>query len=160
MGQRTNLVPIAIVVGIAIVLQLALIGTECQQTPATVARAFVKAYYYLDADMQNYLCAELAADGETVDNFLNQKKAEAAQRGLPVNYLRHKFIHLHVETVQSRDTTAEIHLTGTTRVCINPLYMLVGKLFKIGADHHVTETIELIKENDQWRVCGESSGLL
>jgi hypothetical protein len=159
MGQRTNLAPFAIVIGIAIVLQLALIGAECRQTPATVAKAYAAAYYYLDADMQDYLCSDLADDGETVDNYLNDKSVEARQRGLATSYLRHKFIHMHLETVQSSDTTAEIHLSGATRVCINPLYMLVGKLFRLGQDYPVSETIELIKENGQWRVCGHALGL-
>lgn len=160
MGQRTNLAPFAIVIGIAIVLQVALIGAECRPTPTKVAKAFAGAYYYLDADMQDYLCNDLAADGETVANYLNNKSVEASQRGLDVSYLRHKFIHMHLETVKATDTTAKIHLSGTTRVCINPLYMLVGKLFGIGENHHVDETIELVKEDGQWRVCGHSLGLI
>ncbi len=159
MGQRTNLVPFAVLIVIAVVLQLALIAADCRQTPAKVAKSFAAAYYYLDADMQDYLCSDLAAEGETVDNYLNQKSIEASQRGLSMSYLRHKFMHMHAKTVQSSGTAAKIHLTGTTRVCINPLYLLVGKLFHIGQDYHVNETIELIKEEGQWRICGQAMDL-
>jgi hypothetical protein len=58
--------------------------------------------------------------------------------------------------VESGDATAKIHLTGKSRVCINPAFMLVGKLFQIGRDHIVDETIELVKEDGRWRVCGGS----
>lgn len=160
MGQRTNLAPFAVVIGIAIVLQLALIGAECRQTPAKVAKAYTSAYYYLDADMQDYLCSDLSANGEAVDNYLHQKSTEASQRGLAITYLRHKFMQMHLETVHATDTTAEIHISGTTRVCINPLYMLVGKLFQLGQDHPVSGTVELVKENGQWRVCGSALGLI
>ena len=159
MGQRPNLAPFAVLIVISVVLQLALIGADCRQTPTKVAKSYAAAYYYLDADMQDYLCTDLAADGESVDQYLHQKRIEANQRGLSINYLRHKFMHIHVQTVQATDSSAEIHLTGTTRVCINPLYMLVGKLFQIGQDYHVDETIKLVKEDGQWRVCGRALGL-
>ena len=160
MGRRTNLAPFAILFGIAIVLQLALIGADCRSTPTKVAKAFAGAYYYLDADMQKYLCSDLSAEGETVANFLDKKSAEASQRGVAVSYLRHKFTRMHLKTVQATDSAAEIHLSGTTRVCINPVYMLVGKLFGIGRDYDVDETIELVKEEGQWRICGHSLGLI
>ena len=159
MPKKLEIEPLLMVLGIAVVLQLALIGIDSRETPVKVAKAFASDYYYLDADMQDYLCTDLAADGESVDQYLHQKRIEANQRGLSINYLRHKFMHIHVQTVQATDSSAEIHLTGTTRVCINPLYMLVGKLFQIGQDYHVDETIKLVKEDGQWRVCGRALGL-
>lgn len=159
MPNKLNLAPLAIVVGIAVALQLGLIGLDCQATPASVAKKFASAYYYLDADMQDYLCASLAEKGLAVDSYLQQKKIEASQRGLSTKYLRHKFLHLHASVVSADKDKMKIHLTGTTRVCINPAFMLVGKLFRLAQDYPVDETIELIKENDQWRVCGTPFGL-
>ncbi len=159
MSNKLNLAPLFIVVGIAVVLQAALIGIDCRQTPITVAKGFADAYYYLDADMQDYLCADLAKDGEVVDNYLVEKSDEASRRGLSTNYLRHKFLKMHADVVESSEERMTVHLTGTTRVCINPAFMLVGKLFGIGHDYPVDATLELVKEDDKWRVCGEPFGL-
>jgi hypothetical protein len=151
--------PLVAAVVIATVLQLGLIGADCRQTPLKVAKNFAGAYYYLDSDMQDYLCAGLGEDGEVVDDYLYQKSIEASQRGLSTNYLRHKFIKMHASVIDSGTDTMSVHLTGTTRVCINPAFMLVGKLFKVGDDHLVDETLELVKENNNWRICGNPFGL-
>lgn len=159
MPKKLDLAPLFIVFGIAVVLQLAMIGIDCRQTPVDVAKAFASDYYYLDADMQDHLCANLANDGEMVENYLHQKEQEAFQRGLSTSYLRHKFLKMHASVVESSENAMTVHLTGTTRVCINPAFMMVGKLFGIGKDHPVDATLELVKEDDQWRVCGTPFGL-
>ena len=156
---KQTLTPFALVVGIAIILQLVLIRVDCSQPPGKVAKNFAKAYYYLDADMQKYLCKALTEESDTVSDYLYQKQFEASQRGLSTNYLRHKLIHAHLEIVESSADTTKINLTGTTRVCINPVFMLVGKLFKLGQDYPVDETLKLIKEDGRWRVCDSSLDL-
>ena len=159
MFKNISPTPLIVVVVIAAVLQLGLIGADCRETPIKVAKSFAGAYYYLDADMQDYLCAGLADNSDMVDDYLYEKSIEAYQRGLSTNYLRHKFLKMHASVVASDKDTMKVHLTGTTRVCINPAYMLVGKLFNVGDDHHVDETLELVKENNKWRVCGTPFGL-
>ncbi len=159
MPKKLDIAPFIIVIGIAVVLQLALIGIDCQQTPVKVAKAFASDYYYLDADMQDYLCEELAADGELVENFLFSKEKEASQRGLGTNYLRHMFTRLHVTVVEPGEDKMTVHLTGTSRVAINPAFMMVGRLFGIGQDYAVDQTLELVKEGKDWRVCGTPFGL-
>ncbi len=158
MAKKTDLAPFAIVICIAIVLQLALIGADCRQTPDRIARNFAQAYYSIDPQMQDYLCTGLA-ENDVVGNFLYQKKQEASQRGFSTNYLRHKFTKLHIKVVESGDTTMTLHLKGTTRVCINTPFMIVGKLFGIGRDYPVDAHIDLVKENDKWRVCGNPLGI-
>ena len=154
-----KLAPFAVVVGLAIVLQVALIGLDCNQTPAKVAKKFADAYYYLDVDMERYLCKALKDESDVVDKYLFDKQYQADQRGLSTNYLRHKLIHTHLELLESSEDFAVVNLTGTTRVCIYPAFMLVGKLFQIGQDYEVDETIELIKEDGRWRVCDSSFDL-
>jgi hypothetical protein len=156
---KQNFGPIAIGVGLAIILQVVLIGLDCNQTPAIVAKHFAAAYYYLDEDMGQYLCKSLKEEGAAVDNFLFDKQYEASQRGFSIKYLRHKLTHANVVVTESGGDAATIHLSGTTRVCINPLFMFVGKLFRIGRDYHVEETIKLVKEDDRWRVCDSSLNL-
>lgn len=159
MPKKLDIAPLLIVIGITVVLQLGLIGIDSQETPIKVAKAFASDYYYLDADMQDYLCEELAGDGELVDNYLFSKQKEASLRGLGTNYLRHMFTKLHVSVVEPGEDKMTVHLAGTTRVCINPAFMIVGKLFGIGQDYAVDETLELVKEGKKWRVCGSPFGL-
>lgn len=154
-----KLAPFGLVIGLAVILQLTLVVLDCNQTPSKVARSFADAYYYLDADMKKYVCGALQEESDAVGNYLYQKQIEASQRGLSTNYLRHKLVHAHLETIESGDTTARIHLTGKSRVCINRAFMLVGKYFQLARDYSVDETIELVKEDGRWRVCGGSFDL-
>jgi hypothetical protein len=158
MAKKINLAPLAIVIGIAVVLQLALIAIDCRQTPDTVARNFAEAYYSLNPDMQDYLCAGLVEKG-VVDKYLYQKKQQASDRGFSTQYLRQAFTKLHVNVAEPGDTAMTIHLHGTTRVCINRTFMIVGKLFGLGRDYPVDAHIEVVKENGQWRVCGNPFGI-
>jgi hypothetical protein len=159
MPKKISIAPIVIVIGIAVVLQLALIGIDCQQSPVEVAKTFASEYYYLDGNMQNHLCADLAKDGELVDSYLYSKEKEASELGFSTNYLRRKFTKLHARVVESDKDKMTVHLTGTTRVCINPAFMVVGELFGIGKDYAVDTTLELVKEGNQWRVCGTPFGM-
>jgi len=157
--NRIALAPFAAIFGFAVILQLIMITADCRQTPGRIAKNFTKAYYYLDPSMQDYLCQNLAGEGEVVNDYLLAKQTEASQRGLAVSYLRHKLLHLHVDVMEPTKNSAKVHLKGTSRVCINPLYMIVGKLFHLADDHHVDATIELVKEEGSWRVCGNPFGL-
>lgn len=156
MDPLNRFAPFVVLIALFVVLQAALIGLDCQQGPATVAKAFAKDYYYLDDDMQKWLCTNDGDSGEAVEAFLNSKRDEAAQRGFDISYLRHMFTHIHVKTVELSDDTASVHVTGTTRVAINPPFMIVGKLFRIGNDYPVDVTIDLVKENGSWRVCNRA----
>ena len=158
MQMKISPVPFALLIGIAVVFQLALIGADSRQTPLKVAKGFAKSYYYLDADMEAYVCKALVED-ERVGDFLAHRADEAFQRGLSTNYLRHKLTHLHLSVVESDDNAMQVHLTGTSRVCINPAFMVVGKLFQLAKDYPVDETLALVKEDGRWRVCGEAIGL-
>jgi hypothetical protein len=159
MDSLNRFAPFAALFALFVVLQAALIGLDCQQGPAAVAKAFAEDYYYLDEDMQKWLCTSEGDNDETVQAFLNGKRDEAAQRGFDITFLRHMFTHIHVKTVAQSDDTASVHVVGTTRVAINPPFMVVGKLFRIGHDYPVDVTIDLVKEEGRWRVCGQAFGL-
>jgi hypothetical protein len=159
MGQQNRFAPFIIVLALFAVLQVGLIAADQYETPVRVAKQFTKDYFYLDASMQDYLCQSLAEDGRVVDHYLNQKRIEAQQRGFSANYLRHMFTGLHLETIEQDDKTAHIHVSGTSRVAINPAFMLVGRLFQLGKNYPVDATLELVKEEDGWRVCGAPFGL-
>jgi hypothetical protein len=159
MDSLNRFAPFVVLIALFVVLQAALIGLDFRQGPGAVAEAFAKDYYYLDADMQKWLCAGEADSSDSVQAFLNRKSDEAAQRGFDISYLRRMFTHIHTQTISQDAESAVVHLTGTTRVAINPVFMVVGKLFRIGNDYPVDATIELIKENGRWRVCNTPLGL-
>jgi hypothetical protein len=94
-----------------------------------------------------------------VANYLNKKRSEAAQRGLSPNYLRRLFIEMHLKTVDHTDTSAKVHIEGETRTAINPVIMVIGKVFHIGQTYPVDITLDLVKEKGRWRVCGSPLGL-
>ena len=154
MGQPSRFAPFAIVLILAVILQVALIAADHQQTPIRTAKEFTKDYFYLDPDMQDYLCESLAEEGTVVDNYLYAKRQEADQRGLPVTYLQKMFTTLHLTIEEQDEATATVHVSGTTRVAVNPVFMLVGKWFRIGDNYPVNATLELVKEKEGWRVCG------
>jgi hypothetical protein len=158
MAKKINPAPFAIAIGIAVILQLALIGIDCRQTPDSVARNFTEAYYALNPDMQDYLCAGLV-EKRVVDRYLYQREQQASSRGFSTNYMRQAFTKLHVNVEEPGDTAMTIHVHGTTRVCINRPFMIVGKLFGLGRDYHVDEHIDVVKENGRWRVCGNPFGI-
>lgn len=153
MDSLNRFAPFAILFALFVVLQVVFIGLACQQGPSSVAEAFAKDYYYLDADMQKWMCTQEGDNSEAVQAFLNAKNDEAAQRGFDVSYLRHMFTHIHVQTISQNAESASVHLKGTTRVAVNPVFMVIGKMFRIGKDYPVDVTIDLVKENGRWRVC-------
>jgi hypothetical protein len=158
MAKKINPAPLAIVIGIAVILQLALIGIDCKQTPDSVARNFTEAYYALNPEMQDYLCAGLVEKG-VVDRYLRQQKQQASSRGFSTNSLRKAFTRLHVNVAESGDDSMTLHVHGSTRVCINRPFMIIGKLFGIGRDYPVEAHIDVVKENGRWRVCGNPFGI-
>lgn len=159
MDQLNRFAPFAILVALFVLLQAAFIGLDCQRGPAAVAKAFAKDYFYLDADMQQYLCNRGDDSRTAVQAFLDHKREAAAQRGFGIDYLRHMFTHIRVETLQQDADTAKVRVEGVTRVAINPAFMVIGKLFRIGRNYPVDATLDLVREKGSWRVCGKAFGL-
>jgi hypothetical protein len=153
MGQQSRIAVVFLAV-IFILLQGAMIAFDQQATPARVAKRFAQEYFALKPEMAQMLCKELSKEDIVVNDFLNRKQYEADQRGLPLNYLRRMFTHLQVEVLKDDQKSAQIRLTGSTRVAINPVFMVVGKIFGIGENIEVEGMLELVKEEDGWRVCG------
>jgi hypothetical protein len=156
MGPANRFAPFVALIVLFAVLQPLLIAVDLQQTPARAAKAFIRDYYYLDPAMQKWLCTDPAESREAVDAYLQFKKDEAAQRGFDVSYTRHMFTKLHVETLSREEDSARVHISGTTRVAINPVFMVIGKLFGLGRDYPVDVTLELVQQNGRWRVCGSA----
>ena len=74
MDQGTKFLAFASVIIIAVILQVALIVSESNETPAKTAIEFTEAYFKLDRSMEQYLCNELVEDEEAdvVGDYLYQ----------------------------------------------------------------------------------------
>ena len=151
MSQGKRFAPIIVLILSFILLQGILTALDARQTPTKTARAFIQDYYYLDPGMQDYVTAEQRAAGTVLD-FLNAKTDEAALQGYDIAFLRHMFTRIHLNTISNEGDTARVNITGTTRVAINPVYNVIGTLFRLGKTYPVDVTLDLVREGGQWRV--------
>jgi hypothetical protein len=156
MGQNKSLLLFIPVFLIAFALQGALIMLDCKQSATQTAVAFSKAYFMADPAMADLVCEEVLGeeDETSVELYIHKVATEAQQRGVPVGYIRHQLEHVHTETIHQDEASAEIHLNAKKRVCINPVFAWVAKLFFLGETHEVEAVLHLVKEGGQWKVCG------
>ena len=83
---KQNLAPFGLVVGLAIILQLVLVGLDCKQTPAKVARNFADAYYYLNPDMEKYVCGALQEESDAVGDYVPKKQDCDDDKNVPCDF--------------------------------------------------------------------------
>ena len=156
MANRNDSALWILVVILAVCLQVAFVFADSKQTATGTAIDFSKAYFLLDADMEKYLCTELAGedDESAAGNYLYAKTQEAHERGFGTGMVRQMIYHVHTETLAQNAESATIHVEGLRRTCIHPVFAYVAKLFRLGQAHAFEETLELVKEDGQWKVCG------
>jgi hypothetical protein len=147
-----------LVVLLAIVLQVLFIFADSDRGPGKVALKFLKAYYALDKSMDNLLCNEVKLDEEVeyVEQYLDQMRKEAVERGFRATYMRSHLIKAETHTVFRDENRAHVRITGERKRLIHPLFTWIGTLFRIGETYHVDETVSLIKESGEWKVCNEN----
>ncbi len=145
-----------LVVILAVCLQVAFVFADQKQTATGTAIDFSKAYFLLDADMATYICGELAGDEDepVVAAYLQAMTDEAKARGFGTGMIRQAITHVEAETLAQDAESATIHLKGQHRTCIHPVFAYVASLFQLGQTHEFEETLELIKEDGKWKVCG------
>jgi hypothetical protein len=156
MIQLSRSVGIILVLIVGFLVQLLFSLADLRDTPNKAVVEFSKAYFQLDQSMADRICKiRLVNDDiDIVDQYLYLAAKEANERGFDINFMKNKLYHIETETLSKNDTTAKIRITGKTRVAINHVYPIVAKLFNIGSTHEVDETFNVIKEDGQWKVCG------
>ena len=155
---------IGFVVGVFVVLQGLLIGISVGKagSPVEAAVDFTKAYYMLDgASMSELLCREIVEDEEIdlVDDYLNSVADQARSLGFSPSYMRNQLSHVTTETEITDDNKAKVTITGERLRSINPVFAMIGRLFFLIESHKVDKTLTLVKEDDQWKVCGKPFSL-
>ena len=161
MANRSNNSAWILVVILAVCLQVVFVFADCKQTATGTAIDFSKAYFLLDADMEKYMCSELAGDEDepVVAAYLQAVTDEAKARGFGTGMVRQTITHVETETLAQDAESATIHLKGRHRTCIHPVFAYVATLFQLGQSHVFEATLELVKEDGKWKVCGTPYGL-
>ena len=160
MSQDSKIALITVVV-LGFLLQIILAAADTRETPYGAAIAFSKAYFSLCPDLAQTM-ANNGIDADEVDvadAYLYSKSVEAADRGYHISRLSKMFYNIHTKTVAQDASTATVHISGTTRIAINPLYGFVAKLFFLTSPTDVEETINLVKEDGKWKVAGQPFAL-
>ena len=153
---------VGFVIVVFVILQAILISVGEVDNPAEAAVDFTKAYYMLDgAAMSKLLCNELAEDEEAdvVGTYLNSVAVRARSMGFSQNYMRSQLSHIKTEIQMADETSATVRITGERLRSINPVYAIVGRLFFLIKSHKVDKTLNLVKEDGRWKVCGQPFSL-
>ena len=76
MNVGTKIITFAVVIIIALVLQVVFIFQDKKELPDLAASEFTKAYFMLDQSMTDRLCSSLASNEEVdlVDNYIFRKQ--------------------------------------------------------------------------------------
>ena len=158
MDSGAKFLSITAVIVVAVMLQVFLVVTENNESPAKAAVAFAKAYYKQDASMADRLCQDILENDEydSVAGFINQVADEAANMGFAPNWKRMALGHIKTKTHLIDENTAEVTIKASMRRNINPLFYIVSRIFFLGETYHLEETFNLVKEDNSWKVCGEA----
>ena len=155
MSQDSKVALITVLM-IGSLLQIILTAGDAKDTPYRAAVAFSKAYFGLCPSLAETMVNNGLNEDEVdvAGAYLYSKYVEAADRGYHVSRLNKMFYNIHTKTISQDASTATVHISGTTRTAINPLYGFVAKLFFITSPTDVEETINLVKEDGKWKVTG------
>ena len=157
MGSGNKFLPWVALVVIFIVFQGVFILADSRQTAPRTAEEFIKAYYAMDPDMSDMVCNDLR-NRDTVDpaaRFIEDVADEAGALGHNLNYMRSQLLTLHTRVVSETDHSAVIHITGTRKRCVHPVFTFIARLpfLSLGNTFAVEKTLKLVKEDGHWRVC-------
>jgi hypothetical protein len=158
MAKDNRITGVVLVVFFGIILQLLLGMADTRSTPGKTAVEFTKAYFRLDASMSEYICKELMEEG-VVDKHINQVAQDAQVLGFKLNYMRSMLYHIKTDIISEDESEAKIRITCERKRLINPVFTIVGKLFFIGETYEVDETLNIIKEDGKWKICGRAFSL-
>lgn len=156
MNRGTRFLAFAVVIILAFILQVVLIIADKREIPAEAAIEFTQAYFKLDRAMADRLCNQISeeAEGDVVDDYLNRVAEEAKVMGFDLNYMKYALSHIEAATEMEDENTAKIRITADRKRYLNPLFGIVAQLFFLTESYEVEETLTLVKEDGQWKVCG------
>lgn len=127
-----------------------------QETPGIAVAEFSKAYFAVDQSMAARICNErlTSDDVDLVDKYIYLTAQKAKNQGFKPDFMKHKLYSIDIETLSQSAANAQVQIKGKSRVAINPVYPYVAQLFNLGETYEVDETINVVKEEGKWKVCG------
>jgi len=159
MLQPVKIIKISMVIALGIILQIILIIADNGNSPDKVALAFTKAYFSLDKKgMAENICSELTKETDVIDQYIQRVEKESKDTGFKL-YAKSLIYHTKTHFISVNDTQARVEISGERRYSINPVYTFVAMMFMMGDTYHFDETIDLVNENGQWKVCGNPFSL-
>jgi hypothetical protein len=151
-----------LVVILAVCFQLVFVFAENRPSATKTAIAFTRAYFMLDSDMGKYMSGNLLGndeDASPVTAYLQAAAANAKARGFEIGMVRQTIEHVEIETLARGADSATIQVSGMRRTSINPIFTYVARLFHLGQTHPFEETLQLVKKDGKWKVCGVPYGM-
>lgn len=157
-NNRSIISMVAITVIIGFILQVAFVYADKLDSPHKAVVEFSKAYFWLDKEIMNErLCNAQKTIDEVniIDEYIQQTVNNAAQMGFELKYMKDAIYHIKTYTLSRDDSKAVVRLICYKKKAINPLYLTVAKIFRLNKTYHIDETINVIKEDETWKVCGK-----
>ncbi len=159
MAKDNRITGVVLVIFFGIILQFLLGMADRRSTPGKTAVEFTKAYFSLDTCMSEYVCNELMEEENIVGKYINQVANEAQNLGFSLNYMRSMLYNIKTDVISEGESEATIRITCERKRMITPVFTIIGKLFFIGETYEVDETLNIIKEDGKWKVCGRAFSL-
>jgi hypothetical protein len=146
---------------LALILQGVLVIAEQRDTPDKAAAEFARAYFWLDTSMADRLCKELGQSeaANVVEGYLRRVDQEARSLGYAFDYMKQELYQIETRTSLKEADKAQVRLTATRKRAINPVFGAVAEVFALTQPHRVEATIDLVREDDRWKVCGHPFAL-
>ncbi len=156
MAANDKSIPITLVLLLAIVLQAIFAVADSRETPHRTAIAFSQAYFRLDPAMASMLCgASLGKEDAAVAKYLQTVGTDARQRGYDPSMLKSALYNIETHTLSQTDQAAKVRLNAEKRSAINPIFAYVAKLFNLSGAERIEATLDLVRQDGKWKVCGQ-----
>ncbi|MCD4721542.1 MAG: hypothetical protein K8S13_17020 [Desulfobacula sp.] len=130
-------------------------STAFAESPEKVAVKFAKAYYMLDASMEEYLCEACKTNEDEekiVGLYLEKAGIKARNRGYAKSFLQMSIGDIDTEILNMNDSSAKVKITAVKTRNINPLYKVVGAVFNLINEYEVDEIINLVNKDGEWEI--------
>ena len=155
MVKIVRYLPLVVVLLISVALQFFFVLADKHDVPNGAAAEFSKAYFQLDeCTMSKYICKSAKSDG-AISDYMYQVASNASARGFETSYLKSRISHIETRVVENDGTHAVVALTAKKIKSINPVFEAVGRIFCLIKPTDVHQTMDLIKEDGEWKVCGD-----
>jgi hypothetical protein len=162
MDSGTKFLTFTSIILVALVLQVLLAVVERKDSPERAAVEFTEAYFWLDKSMGQWLCKSLQGgpESDVVQGYLERVGDTARAMGFERSYMKQALYEVHTHTAKKDAGSALVELRAVRKRVINPIFSVVARIFFVGESHPVEATLDMVKEDGRWKVCGRPLSLV